>query len=119
MQDYERECSSTYEGSHRLTYTFYLTEIDYYDMVYPQKNGDEIKSELKARFDPDSAELALVMEKIGEAQQMDEFSTYSHWDEPEKLADHLIGFSQEQGITAGWNRWIGMQDGCKPRLKID
>ncbi|MFC7230568.1 hypothetical protein ACFQMM_02715 [Saliphagus sp. GCM10025308] len=88
-------------------------------MVYPEKNGDEIESELKTRFDPDSSALNTVMEKIRKAQQMEEFSNYSHWDEPEKLADHLKGFSQEQGIKAGWNRWISMQEGCKPHLKID
>ncbi|SFT08871.1 hypothetical protein [Halostagnicola kamekurae] len=88
-------------------------------MARPSKNGDAIKSELKSQFDPDKSVLEATMERIGEAQQMDEFREYSHWENPEKLVSHLYGFSQEQGLKAGWNRWISVQEGDTARLKID
>lgn len=91
-------------------------------MVNPtdnSENTDEIRNELKSRFDPDNSVLEGVMSKIVEAQQTEELSDYSHWDDPKKLGDDLESFSRGYGLQAGWNTWIGIQKVDTSHLTFD
>lgn len=82
-------------------------------------NRDEISAELKKQFDPNNATLAAVLDKMEEAQQIEELSKLSHWDEPEKLGNHIEKFSRGYGLQAGWNTWIGIQKVDTSHLTID
>lgn len=82
-------------------------------------NMDAVKTELKKRFNPDTATLEAVLDKIEEAQQMEELAGYSHWENPEKLSSDIESFSRGYGLQAGWNTWIGIQKVDTSHLTID
>lgn len=81
--------------------------------------NDNIRAKLKKRFNPNTATLEAVMDKIEEAQQPENLPNYSHWVNPEKLADDLESFSRGYGLQAGWNTWIGIQKSDTSHLTID
>lgn len=80
---------------------------------------DEIRVELEERFNPDTAVLEAVVEKIEKAHQMEDLSDYSHWREPTKLGDDLESFARGYGLQAGWNTWIGIQKTDTSDLTIE
>lgn len=83
------------------------------------EHRDEIRNELKERFDPDAATLGTVMERIEEARRPENLPNYSHWEEPEKLGEDLQSFARGHGLRAGWNTWIGIQEPDTSHLTID
>lgn len=83
------------------------------------RNLDEISTELQNRFDPDEATLAAVLDKMEEAQQVEELSSLPHWENPEQLGDHIEKFSRGYGLQAGWNTWVGIQKVDTSHLTID
>lgn len=64
---------------------------------------------LAERFDASSEDIESVAANIEKARQIDELSDL-HWDDPEGVAEGIKNFAQGQGLQAGWNRWIQIQE---------
>jgi len=62
---------------------------------------------LENRFSTDSNEIAEVVERV-EAGQEYEYTSHLELDSVESVVEGIENWSQGQGVTAGWNRWIGV-----------
>lgn len=67
----------------------------------------ELAAKLENRFPNDQDAIADVVERVQEARTY-EYTDHLDLDDVDSVVTGIENWSQDQGLTAGWNRWIGV-----------
>ena len=67
----------------------------------------ELYAKLENRFPNDQEMIGDVVERVQEAQKY-EYTDHLNLHDPNSVTSGIEDWSQGQGLTAGWNRWIGV-----------
>lgn len=72
-------------------------------------NGFEEKlaAQLEEKFPDDQARIAEVAQRVQKAREYD-YTDHLGLDDVDSVASGIETWSQGQGMSAGWNRWIGV-----------
>ncbi|MFC6988675.1 hypothetical protein ACFQJD_08005 [Haloplanus sp. GCM10025708] len=79
----------------------------------------DLTASLEDRFPEGNDEVSDVVERVKEAQEY-EYTSHLDLHDIESVITGIENWSQDQGITAGWNRWItvGVPDTDTSHLKV-
>jgi hypothetical protein len=80
---------------------------------------EQLTEKLESRFPEDKSDIPKVVERVKEAQDH-QYTDHLDLDEVESVITGIENWSQDQGLTAGWNRWItvGVPDHETGQFKI-
>ena len=67
----------------------------------------ELTKELEKRFSNDQERIAEVVELVQEARKY-EYTDHLNLHDVDSVITGIENWSQNQGLIAGWNRWIGI-----------
>jgi hypothetical protein len=67
----------------------------------------ELATELEERFPDDQDRIDEVVEQVREACEH-EYTDHLNLNDVDSVITGIENWSQDQGLIAGWNRWIGV-----------
>ncbi|QDX41155.1 hypothetical protein [Salarchaeum sp. JOR-1] len=67
----------------------------------------ELAAKLESRFSNDQDVISDVIEQVQEARRH-EYTDHLDLHNADSVVSGIENWSQDQGLAAGWNRWIGV-----------